>query len=356
MPNRFGGVGVTLPLNQIGTNAIEIQAGEVFFIPPGYFNLKHGGFLSLQTYDPIMLCWRPVGADGTNWTQVDSDGNNYRVANQTGCPVAALLTSGGAGYTSAPTVTAGTGGSSWTAVMGQALSSVTVVTGGSNYTYPPAVLISAPGAPGIAASGYCTLSGSSISTVTLTDVGGGYTAPPTISFLNDPRDTTGSGGVATPVMAATQTVTGLICTNHGNPITGGTVPALTFAGGGATTTATATIIMCWTVTSYAVTNGGTNYGGAVEVTTLGTGIPTNATAYTNPNSQASFLRTRPAIIVGALSSTVVTATGQTLVDGGVLGNNPTVLVLGGSTGGSPTVATLTLGLAGANDFLWMQAG
>jgi len=358
MATRFGGVGVQLPLNQIGTNGFELQAGAVFLIPPGTFNVRHGPYTTMQTLDPVTGVWRPAGNDSQNWEQVDSDGFNYRLANQTGCPVAALLTAAGSGYTSAPTVTAGAGSPKLQAIMGAAIStSITVVNGGSNYTYPPIVNIAPPPSPGWPASAYCTLSGGAVSTVTVTDQGAGYLTAPQISIINDPREgqngvTVGSGAVLSAALSTAQTVTGVEVLDHGIPITGGTVPALTFTGGGGTGAA-ATLIMEWTVTSYAVTNGGVGYAGQVEVTTIGNGIPTTASAYVNPQMQTSFLRSKPAIIQGALSAGVLTATGQTLVDGGILDNAPTPLVLGAA---ASTVATLTLGLAGANDFFWIQAG
>jgi hypothetical protein len=356
MASRFGGVGVSLPLNQQGTNAIALQAGATYYVPPGTFNLRHGGNSTVQTLDPILGVWRPIGADSGNWEQVDSDGNNYRIANQTGCAVAALLTQAGTGYTSPPTVTPSAGSSSWTALLGNVVSSVTVNLGGSNYTYPPIVLIQAPGFPGIPATAYATISAGAVTAVTMQDVGAGYTTTPFITFFNDPRDTTGSGAVGTAVLTGNGTVTGLLCTNHGVPITSGTVPTLTFSGGGGASAA-AVAIMDWTVTSYAVTGAGSGYAGAFEVVTIGPGIPTTATAYTNPDTQASFLRTRAAAITGALSGTGVTATGQTLLDGGHIGgvtSNISVAVFGG--GAPTTVATLTLGVGGANDFLWIQQG
>lgn len=358
MASRFGGVGVSLPLNQLGTNCFELQAGEVFYIPPGTFNLRHGLNSSVQTLDPVMGVWRPIGYDQGNWTQVDSDGNNYRVANQTGCAVAALLTQAGTtGYTSPPTVTPSAGSSTWQAILGSTVSSITVTGAGTNYVYPPLVLIQAPGFPGICAAAYSTLNASGgVSSVTMNDVGAGYTTVPAVNFINDPRDTTGANATGVAVLAGLGTVTGLLCTNHGLPITSGTVPTLTFSGGGGASAA-AVAIMDWTVTSYAVTGAGAGYAGAVEIQSLGTGIPTTATAYTNPNSQASFLRASPASIVGALSGTGITATGQILIDSGHIGgitSNVSALVVGG--GAPTTVATLTLAVGGANSFLWIQQG
>ena len=363
MPMRFGGVGVALPLNQIGTNGFTLQAGEVFYIPSGYFNLRHGPNSTVQTKDPVMGIWRPIGADGTNWVQVDSDGNNYRIANQTGCPVAAILSNAGTLYTSAPTVVVAAGGSKWVAVMGQVISTViTVAAGGANYVYPPALVIQAPPAGGIPATATSVLTGGAVTSAVVVNQGGGYASPPPISVVNDPRDTTGAGAILTSALTGAQTVNGVLCVDHGLPITSGTVPALTFTGGGGSAAA-ATIVMDWTVTSYAVTAGGLGFVGGVQVSVAGNGVPTIAPVYLNPDSQTALFRSRAPLLSAAISSAALTATGQTLVDGGHLGsipvgtvnaNNTAILITGG---GFATIgATLTLGFGGASDPLWIQQG
>lgn len=356
MPNRYGGVGVTLPLNQIGTNQLTLQAGEVFYLPPGYWNISHGPSSSLQVLDPVMNVWRPVGYDGNGlFQQVDSDGNNYRVANQTGCPVAAVLTNAGSGYTSAPTITPSAGSSKWQAIMGYVVSTTAIVTtGGSNYIYPPAVIIQPPG-NGIPATATAQIAGGVVTGITITNQGAGYTAPPVVSFMNDPRDNTGSGAQVTLQLTGFQTVTGVICTDHGIPITNGTAPTLTFSGGGGANAA-ASVIMDWTVTSYSVTSGGAGYTGAVLVETLGSGAPTVASAYTNPYSQASFFRAEPALIQGALNAGAVTATGQNLIRGGHLAGTANGQQVGVFGTTATTAAALTVNVGGVSDYLWMQAG
>lgn len=354
MATRFGGVGVSLPLNQLGANGFALQAGASMYVPSGTFNLRHGGASTVQTFDPILGIWRPSGFDGTSWQQVDSDGNNYRVANLTGCPVAALLTTAGSGYTSAPTVTPSAGSSVWTAIMGQVVTSITVTQGGNNYQYPPIVIIQAPGFPGIQADAYCTISGGVVTSVTMLDVGGGYNAPPFITFFNDPRDTVGNGAQAVPVLAGTGTVNGVVCNNNGTPLTA--LPTLAFSGGGGTG-AVATSIMDWAVTAYAVTSGGAGYAAPVEVITVGTGIPTTATAYVNPNTQAGFLRVQAATFVGAVSGGAITATGQIALNTGHIGgvaSNIAGAVFGGAA--PTTAAVLTLTVGGVNDFAWIQGG
>jgi len=332
---------------------LNLQAGQFYVPQAGWYWYKGSDYTSIQRYDPIAQVWRYGGDDTRAFRLLYFDGRTIRIANPTGTPTGAVVTTAGSSYTSVPTVTAGAGSSSWTAIVGGALSTAGVISAaGTGYQYPPLLWIQQPPQLGMQAHGYTTISNGTISAVTLDNQGAGYLAPPICAVINDFRDTVGSGGQVTLSLTGAQTVTGVEVLDHGIPITGGTVPALTLTGGGGTGAA-ATLIMEWTVTSYAVTNGGVGYAGQVEITTIGNGVPTTASAYVNPQMQTSFLRSKPAIIQGALSAGVLTATGQTLVDGGLLGNAPTPLVLGAA---ASTVATLTLGLAGANDFFWIQAG
>jgi hypothetical protein len=354
MVSRFGGVGIALPLNQTGTNALALPAGGSFLVPPGSFNLKHGLASSVQTLDPVLNVWRPAGSEAQQWQQVDSDGGNYRVANTTGCPLAALLTNAGTGYTSAPVVAATAGASKWVAVMGQVISTtMTVVQGGANYVYPPIVIIQAPPPGGIQATATSVLTAGAVSSLVVTNQGGGYLTAPFVTILNDPRDITGGGAVVTTTLTGAQTVNGVICIDHGNPVTA--LPSLTFTGGGGTG-AVAVPLMNWAVLTYAVTSGGTGFTGAVIINTLGNGVPTTATAYVNPDTQANFIRFRPATIQGAASAGVIVAAGQILIDPGSIGgiaSNIQIVATGSILTAAPT---LTITVGGVTDFLWMQMG
>jgi hypothetical protein len=154
---------------------VTLQAGQVQLLSPaGWYWVKTGLYTTLQQYDPITGIWRAIGA-GDN-TAVDhfiySDGVNYRLANQTGALVGALLTNAGSGYTSAPTVTASAGNSIWRAIVGGAVSTtVTITNGGSNYTYPPIVQFQAPPSFGVQATGYATLTNGVVTSVTVTKSG-----------------------------------------------------------------------------------------------------------------------------------------------------------------------------------------
>ena len=326
----FSGPGVTPSLKGAVTNQIQLNSGECYTIPAGWQMTKPGPYTSVQQKDPITGTWRATGAGSTAapLEYIYSDGINYRLANQTGCAVGALLTNGGTLYTSAPTVTASAGGSVWQAVVGGAVStSVTVTNGGTNYTYPPIVAFSVPGPVGVCATGYCTLSGSTVSTVTITDQGAGYTSPPTITFINDPREgvnnvTQGYNAAAVCTLTGSGTVTAVLCLDHGS---GGltSVPTLSFAGG-AGSAAAATAIMCFTATAYTVsaTTAGSGYATPVIVSAYDV-FPATAPAYTNVSTQSKLVKTRAATIVGAVAATAMTTVGQVVKDGGIYTAIPT---------------------------------
>ena len=315
-------------LGGLASNTITLASGETWMIPGGEktWLIKVGRYTSLQQYDPISNFWRTVGGGVASSTPylIVSDGQNYRLANQTGCAVGALLTTAGSGYTSAPTVTASAGASVWTALVGGAVNtSVTVTAGGQNYTYPPTVVFSLPGRGGIPASGYCTLSAGAVSTVTVTNQGAGYSQPPTITFVSDQREISsttlsdGYGAAAIASLTGSGTVTGVICNDHG---VGGqtSLPTLSFSGGGGSSAA-ATAIGCFTISAYTVTGGGSGFSGNVLVTAYDIFNSTSA-AYTNANTQSGLVKTRQASVIGALSGGAITATGQVLGDGGIFTN------------------------------------
>lgn len=357
---RYAGPGQTPTLKQLVTSSVTLQSGatETLF-PAGPYWIRPGIYTSIQQYDYLTGIWRGIGGGSWGMGQefyVESDGVNYRLANQTGAAVGALLTTAGSGYTSAPVVAASAGSSLWKAIVGGAISTtVTVSNGGINYTYPPQVLFSAP-APGtgIPATGYCTLSGGAVSTVTVTNQGAGYASAPTVTFVNDPREnpniaipgstvTFGTGASAVTTLTGSQTVTGVLCLDHGQ---GGqaAVPTLSFTGGGGSSAA-ATVIMCWSITAFAPT-AGTGFGTS-ELSAMDA-FPTATAAYTNPDTQANLVRTRRASIKMLASSGAPTATGAVFYDGGIYTSTPTSLVI---TNGAliTQTATFTFTMGGQVD-------
>jgi hypothetical protein len=351
MPIRFGGPGVTNTLADLTSNQFALQAGGVWQPPANGYWASLGRYTQLQQYDPIMTIWKPISGVKQN-VFFSCDGVNQRFANTSGCAVGALLTNAGSGYTSAPTVTASAGGSTWLALVGGAVNTtVTVTYGGTNYTQAPNVIFSAPPAPGIPAAGYATISGGVVTSVTVTNQGAGYTFPPTVSFFNDPRDSTGANASAVATLTGAGTVTGVLCLNHGTPLSA--VPTLTFTGGGGSSAA-ATAIMNFAITAYAVSTAGAGYTAAAgSVWVTATPVPTAGTAaYTNPTSQIELVAMRAAILSAPVSGAgAITATGQYVVDGGSYEAIPaagSIDIISG-TGIITTAAVLTLTMGGLTD-------
>lgn len=350
----FAGTGVNASLGGLATNVVSLQAGETWVITPAnYYMIKPGPYTSIQQYDPIAGFWRTIGA-GSSSAPVEyfyADGVNYRLANQTGCAIGALITNAGSGYTSAPAVAASAGNSIWRAIVGGAIStSVTVTNAGTNYTYPPNVMISAPPPGGIQATGYCTLSGSGITSVTIVDQGAGYASPPTITFLNDSREgvngvTQGYNAAAVCTLTGAGTITGLVCIDHGTVLTA--IPTLAFSGGGGSSAA-ATTIMCWTITAYTVsaTTAGSGYATPIVMSAYDN-FPATSPAYTNVTTQSKLLKGRAALIVPALSGTAITATGQSVRDGGIYSSVPTLFAYGFVQGAGSVQAVLTAAVGGS---------
>jgi len=354
----FGGSGVQPTLRGQPTNLWSLQGGTCKLIPAGAWQITTGLYSVIQEFDAISGYWRAIGSgnDGGATNFVNSDGNNWRIANQSGCVVGGIVTTAGAGYTVAPTVTASNGNAVIQAVIGGAVStSVTVQNGGSNYLYPPIVLFSAPNQSGtssygIQATGHATISGGIVTAITVDDQGAGYSGTPTIYLQNDPRDTAGNGAVATATLTGSGTVTALVVTDFGNAYTSTAVPTLSFSGT-STAGAAATAIMNWSVASYSVTSAGSTYTAPVLVTNVSNGFTATAGSYTNPTITSNLVRARKAWIGAALATGAVTATGQTLYDAGVFPGVPSLIALGYATG---SAANLTANMGPQTDTQLIQ--
>ena len=91
------------------SDRVTLPAGATYTLSPaGWYAVRTGLYTTIQQYDPYTGSWVRIGggvvAGGVEY--IFSDGVNYRLANQTGCVVGALLTTAGSGYTAAPTLTA----------------------------------------------------------------------------------------------------------------------------------------------------------------------------------------------------------------------------------------------------------
>jgi hypothetical protein len=349
MGTRFGGPGVAPILGNLTSNVVAMQAGEVWQPPANWYRAILGKYTNIQSYDFIGQIWRPTSTPNQNafWY---CDGVNTRLANTSGCAVAALLTAAGAGYITPPIVTASAGNSTWTAILGGVVTAYTVTNGGNNYQYPPNVQVAAPPSPGVQATAFATLTNGVVTGITIVDQGAGYTYPPQVSLVNDPRDSTGANASVVATLGGAGTVTAVLCNNHGSPLAA--VPTLSFSGGGGVGAA-ATAIMNLAVTGYAVTTAGAGYTAAAGNVTVSAQpvLTAGAPAYTNPSSQVGLPRPRLAFVTAPTSAAGAILIGGNVLDGGSYETVPTAgnIAIVSGTGLITTAAVVTLTMGGITD-------
>lgn len=349
----LSGPGLSGAVGGVNSNVVALASGQQWTVGPtaGFYQIVLSKYHILQQYDPVAGFWRGTGSNGTGGEAqtLYSDGVSYRIANNTGSAVGALLTNAGSGYTSAPTVTPSAGNSVWRAIVGGAVStSVTILNGGLSYAYAPNVWIAPPPPGGIQATATCTISNGIVNSVTIVDQGAGYVTPPQIVFINDPRElanpllSDGYNASAALSLTGAGTVTGLVCTDNGQGNLA-TLPTLAFSGGGGSSAA-ATVIMNWTIASFAISTAGAGLAGTFAQITALDAFPTTAPAYTNPTTQSNLVYTRPATIKAAISAGALTLTGSSVSDGGAYTSSPVPLVLASaSVVTTAPVVTFTMG-------------
>lgn len=333
---------------KITSPIFTLAPGESFVPPTGWYWHRSSPYSTIQRYDAVAQFWRSAGHDSVTERLVYFDGYATRVSNPTGLPAAAVVTTAGSGYTNAPTVTASAGSSSWTAIVGGALSTtMTISAAGSNYTYPPIVMIDQPPSPGVQATAVATISNGAVATVTVVEQGAGYIYPPNVTVINDPRDTSGNGAQLTAAITGAGTITAVICTNGGTPLTA--VPTLSFSAG----SAAATVVMDWTITGVTITTAGAGFtasAGFVTATGAG-GYVTAAPAYLGSASAVNAQRYWPAVIAvptngsGAMSGT------PAIIDGGRYQTTVTPAITSAQPPTTNGVLTYTYGGANATVYL-----
>ena len=331
-----------------GSPILTLSAGQTYLPPQGWYFVS-AGIANIQKFDSRAGIWRYTGDPGNNMDTSYFDGSTVRIANTLGCAVAAIVTTAGSSYTTAPTITPSAGGSTWSAILGGAVSTTaTITTVGSGYSYPPILFIEQPPFPGIQATGYTTIANGTVSAVVISNQGAGYTYPPNVSLLNDWRDTTGYGGQVSVGLTGSGTVTAVVCTNHGNPITSGTVPTLSFSSG----SAAATVLMDWAVTSVSITAAGAGYtSAAANVTAFGAGgFSTASPAYVGTDTGTDMVRWRQAN-VGITTSAAGGLTTATVIDGGRYQGIPSPVIVAAQTYTTVGTLTFTMGGASTNIFL-----
>jgi hypothetical protein len=179
------------------------------------------------------------------------------------------LTSGGSGYTSAPTVTAFGGegsGATFVATIENG-SVVQVVPTSVGSGYGPADVVQLQFSGGGTDSGAileAVLSGGSVSAVIVTEAGSGYTSAPAVALTGGG----GTGATATATVTA-GAVTAVVITGGGAGYTGS--PTVAFSGGAGTGAAGVSVLSAGSVASVTIINGGTNFTGTPVLTFVGGG-------------------------------------------------------------------------------------
>lgn len=368
--------GITAP-SQIGTwNELTLAAGGIYFPPAGAYNIQTGGYSWVEFKDPITGLWKSPQQTANVRQTVFTDGQNMRVCNITGCAVGAFVTTVGSGYTNSAvgsngaistalspiiSVGGGAGGSTWAAIVGGAVSgTVTITTAGATYNYPPTLIVANPPPGGVQCTMTCTVSAGAINAVTVVNQGAGYQTAPSVVIVPDPRDITAPAtnvatpGVLTTALTGSGTVTAVLPTNHGTPVTA--IPTLTFSSG----SAAATVVMAWTVTGFSVGTAGAVYGNAQPFLVIAAGgiVPGSASpgAVVNPALGPNLFVPRTGFITGtSTSGGAVTATGLVIQDGGLFQAVPNGFVIASGTAALPTTtAIVTLTVGGVSDTVLIQ--
>ncbi len=372
------------------SNRITLAAGDQLPIPRGDWIISLGQYCILEYFDPFSGVW--VAGASAAWMQggnssVSSDGFNVRVANRLGCPVGGIVNSYGDGnYVQASTTIAvvGGGGSTWSPIVGGQLTmaTATIVTAnrGAGYGVAPIVFIPPPPPPsinpngvgGVQASGYATISSGTVSGFTFTNPGAGYPTIPVPVIMPNPTDPNISTGITQATIAFSLTgggsITGVLNTNPGAPLTTPNNITLTVSGAGATATVSA--IMMQTVITASLVGGSTITGASVtslltsvggEPLSAGPATPVYGTITNGPEFLLLRGIPRPLaarLVVGAAGT--VAAQLATIYDGGLFYSPPSAIIafnpiLTTSVFGSITgTSTLTLTMGSRPDIITMQ--
>lgn len=191
------------------TDAIDTAVDEVSATAQGDVYVKNAR--NLITHELVS-----VGGD----VSIEAAGTILLDDRRAGSVANVTILDGGSGYTFAPVVSfsdptepngvTATGN----AVLAFSVNAVTVTSQGSGYTTPPSVAFSPPDIPGgQATTGVATVDASGrVTAVTITEVGSGYTAPPTVSFTDPAAGTTAT---ATATLATTGVVGQINLTDAG---------------------------------------------------------------------------------------------------------------------------------------------
>lgn len=379
------GLNLPLPINlypselynvayDYATNQVCLAPGENIVLPAGDYLVGLGGYLVMQYKDPLTGVWAFVpGAGYERGAQfITSDGQNFRIANLTGCPAHAVVTSTGSGYVQGSTTLTVTGGgdSTWSPIIGGALafSGGSVVSSGAGYGVAPLMLIPAPqsyqtnanGVGGVAASGYVGISSGTVvqTGVTFTNPGAGYqSAPANFALLPTPSDPNLATGITLATAAFTLTsaslLMGVLCTNNGAPLAA--IGGITLTVNGVGSTASVSVAVMQTITAVTVSTAGTGYGTTQNPVLVAGGAPAQGTITNNPDYlYLSWFPRLPNITLTPGNTSVSVGSAAVVYDGGLFLGPPgaaqmypttpsataSVAILAVTTGSRPDIAII----------------
>lgn len=370
-----GGEVYLLPGGQgvVGTFGATTQ-GLTGYTLTGQYMVNLGPYCSLQEYDSSLQYWRNVPAANGTPLVISSDGTNFRIANTTGCPVGAIVTTGLGALTNGfntVTVTPTAGGSTWNTIVGGSMPSslISVTTTGSGYTARPKLIFTPPAAQGttpyIMPTATAVLTGGSISSVTVLSVGAGMVAAPSITVINAPGDTIGGGAVLTPPQSITSgSLAHMWPITYGTPVT--VAPTFTFT---PSSSIAATAIMNFTVTGLTISTAGASLGASTAFTaSSGAGVSPQGPETLTPIVSNTYydklcIFPRPAQ-VGAFTATAGGITQAFLLGGSLgvvikdagfgiqgtsLGFVPMYVQYSGAGGATTTLAVIAANVGATND-------
>lgn len=386
MSQPLGGPGLSLPIPQnlypselfnapidMPANQITLSPGDTLPVPTGVQFVSTGDVSLLQLLDPITGVWRGFDSARYSHNYIKSDGQNVRLANLTGCPVACVVENGGSGYLQGnTTVNANTGNSTWQPIVGGQVSLTTINNAGKNYSIAPLVLIQPPpmaqaqnapapsvssaplgGYGGIPALAYATISAGTVSGVTFSQAGAGYPSAPSATILpspNDPNFASITAATITLGLTGSGAITGVLCTNNGSPLATLSALTLTAAGSGSGATLGVAVMQCVTGGSITAAGGGITGTGPALLTTVG-GTPGLTSSENNPFYELTGYRPRAASVGLTLAGNTVSAIG-TVYDSGLFVGTPAPIV--SYPGAAATFATVTLTMGSKTDTVTIQ--
>ena len=247
------------------------------------------------------------------------------------------LSSGGSGYTSAPTVDivsasgdTGSGAGAIAILSGAGLTNINVGAGGSGYTSPT---ISFTGGSGEGATAEAVMIGP-VSSITLIATGSGYTTEPTVTLV-------GGGGSGATAVATTDgdIITSISIISGGSGYT--SEPTVEITGGGGSGAVADSVVDYNIIDSITITNAGSGYTSVPNVViTDSTGSGAIATAAIGTSSVSAISVTNPGS--GYKAYPIITITG-----GGGSGATSSSSTIGQSSISSIVVADQGSGLSGA---------